>query len=168
MLKVVKDALKSFGRNECGTRAAALAYFTVFALPPLLSLGVLAVLFAALFKFLPDGRVAWRDVWVGGVATALLFLVGKFAIGLYLGHSKPGDAFAAASAFAVVLVWIYYAGMILLFGAEFTAEWARQRGSGIEARDGAVPKATRNQGPVAASPARPIAANTRRPSSKDW
>ena len=99
---------------------------------------VLSILFAALFKFLPDAKIAWRDVWVGGVATGLLFVAGKFAIGLYLGRSKPGDAFGAASALAVVLVWAYYAGMIILFGAEFTQQWAKQRGSGIEPKDGAV------------------------------
>ncbi|HET7186539.1 MAG TPA: YhjD/YihY/BrkB family envelope integrity protein, partial [Gemmatimonadaceae bacterium] len=99
---------------------------------------VLSLMFAALFKYLPDARIAWRDVWVGGVATGLLFVAGKFAIGLYLGRSRPGDAFGAASALAVVLVWAYYAGMIILFGAEFTQQWAKQRGSGIEPKDGAV------------------------------
>lgn len=99
---------------------------------------VLSILFAALFKYLPDAKIAWRDVWVGGVATGLLFVAGKFAIGLYLGRSKPGDAFGAASALAVVLVWAYYAGMIILFGAEFTQQWAKQRGSGIEPKEGAV------------------------------
>jgi membrane protein len=99
---------------------------------------VLTLLFAALFKVLPDAKVAWRDVWVGGAVTAVLFVAGKFVIGLYLAGSKPGDAFGAASALAVVLVWAYYAGMILLFGAEFTREWATARGSGIEPRKGAV------------------------------
>lgn len=102
------------------------------------SVGILTLLFAALFKFLPDAKVAWRDLWVGGFATAVLFVVGKFVIGLYLGHSKPGDAFGAASALAVVLVWVYYAGLIILFGAEFTQEWATERGSGMEPREGAV------------------------------
>lgn len=103
-----------------------------------LSLGVLTLLFGTMFKVLPDARVSWRDVWVGGVVTAVLFIAGKFAIGLYLARSSPGDAFGAAGALAVVLVWTYYSGMILLFGAEFTQQWARQRGSGIEPKDGAV------------------------------
>jgi membrane protein len=102
------------------------------------SLAVLVVLFAALFKILPDAEVGWRDVWVGAVATALLFVIGKFAIGLYLGHSKPGDSFGAASALAVILVWVYYAGMILLFGAEFTQAWATERGRGARPEEGAV------------------------------
>jgi membrane protein len=102
------------------------------------SCAVLIALFAALFKVLPDAEIAWRDVWVGGAVTGVLFVLGKFAIGLYLGRSKPGDAFGAASALAVVLVWAYYAGMILLFGAEFTQEWATARGSGVVPSEGAV------------------------------
>lgn len=101
-------------------------------------LGVLSVLFAALFKLLPDAKIAWRDVWVGGAVTGLLFVLGKFALGIYLGRSKPGDAFGAASALAAMLVWAYYAGMILLLGAEFTQQWVKRRGSGIEPKAGAV------------------------------
>jgi membrane protein len=103
-----------------------------------LSLVILSALFAALFRFLPDGKVPSKDVFAGGVATAVLFIVGKFAIGLYLGHSKPGDSFGAASAFAVLLVWIYYAGMIVLFGAEFTQAWAKAHGHEIQPRAGAI------------------------------
>jgi membrane protein len=110
-----------------------------------LSLVILSALFAALFKFLPDAKVAWSDVWVGGLATAVLFIIGKFVIGLYLGHSNPGNAFGAASAFAVILVWIYYAGMIVLFGAEFTEEWAKARGKGVVPKEGAVHIVEREQ-----------------------
>jgi membrane protein len=99
---------------------------------------VLAVLFAAIFKVLPDAKVSWGDVRIGGAATALLFVVGKFVIGIYLGHSKPGDAFGAASALAVILVWTYYTGTIILLGAEFTQEWAAQHGHVIEPEEGAV------------------------------
>ena len=82
---------------------------------------VVTTLFAAIFKYLPDrSGVAWRDVWVGAVATSLLFVAGKFLIGLYLARSEPGSAYGAASALAVILVWIYYSGMIVLFGAELT------------------------------------------------
>jgi membrane protein len=104
----------------------------------IVSFAVLSLLFAALFKYLPDAKAVWRDVLVGGVVTALLFVIGKFAIGMYLGRRNPGDAFGAASALAVVLVWAYYAGMILLFGAELTQQWAKRRGSGIEPKEGAV------------------------------
>lgn len=92
------------------------------------SLCVLTILFASLFKFLPDAHIPWRDVWFGGVVTAILFVAGEFVVGLYLGRSRPGDAFGAASALAVILVWVYYAALILLFGAELTREWTALRG----------------------------------------
>jgi len=102
------------------------------------SLLVITLLFAAIFKVLPDARVAWRDVWVGAVFTAVLFVVGKYLIGLYLGQSNPGQAFGAAGSLAVMFVWVYYSSMILLFGAEFTQVWAKRRGSGIAPDRGAV------------------------------
>jgi membrane protein len=102
-----------------------------------LSFAVLTLLFATIFKILPDAVIQWRDVWVGAVTTSLLFVVGKFVIGLYLGRSSPGDAYGAASALAVILVWIYYAGMIVLFGAEFTQAWAKHRGAEIAPEPGA-------------------------------
>ncbi len=107
-------------------------------LTQLLSLTILAVLFAAMFKLLPDAHIAWRPVWVGGITTAVLFEAGKFVIGLYLGHSKPGSAFGGASALAVIFIWIYYAGILLLFCAEFTQRYAASRGHAIEPRNGAV------------------------------
>lgn len=73
----------------------------------------------------------------GAVGTALLFLLGKFAIGFYLGRSDPGQAFGAAGSLAVLLVWLYYSSMILLFGAEFTRNWAVRRGNGITPEEGA-------------------------------
>ena len=100
------------------------------------SLAVISLLFAAIFKILPDAKISWRDVRVGAVVTGLLFVAGKFALGLYLGHSNPGEAFGAAGALALMLVWIYYSSMIVLLGAEFTQVWAEERGSGDRAREG--------------------------------
>lgn len=101
------------------------------------ALGVFTLLFATLYKVLPDAKIAWRDLWVGALVTALLFVIGKFALGLYLGRSNPGQAYGAAGSLAVMLVWIYYSSMIVLFGAEFTQTWAVERGSGIEPEEGA-------------------------------
>jgi membrane protein len=103
------------------------------------SLALISALFAAMFKVLPDADIAWRDVWVGAVVTALLFVVGKFAIGLYLGNSEPGTAYGAAGSLAVLLVWIYYSAIILFLGAEFTQVWATRRGGGVRPSKGAVP-----------------------------
>lgn len=110
----------------------------VHALVLVTSFVVLGALFTAMFKVVPDAEIAWRDALVGGGVTAVLFTLGKFAIGLYLGRSDPGSAFGAAGALAVVLIWTYYAGMILLAGAEFTQQWAKRRGAGIVPQPGAV------------------------------
>lgn len=103
-----------------------------------LSLLTLSVLFAAMYKFLPDAIIEWRSVWVGAIATTLLLGAGKFVIGLYLGHSNPGNPFGAASALAVILVWIYYAGALVLAGAEFTQQYAAARGHAIQPKPGAI------------------------------
>jgi membrane protein len=103
----------------------------------ILSFVVITGLFAAIYKVLPDARIAWKDVWVGAVVTSLLFTVGKMLLGLYLGRSNPGEAFGAAGSLALLLVWIYYSSMIVLFGAEFTQAWAIRKGSGIVPKEGA-------------------------------
>jgi membrane protein len=91
------------------------------------SLAVITGLFATIFKVLPDVEVPWRDVWPGAVLTALLFVVGKEAIGLYLGKAGVASGYGAAGSLVVVLVWVYYAAQILFFGAEFTQVYARRR-----------------------------------------
>lgn len=103
-----------------------------------LSLAVATVLFAAIFKFMPDAQVHWRTVWLGAFVTAVLFVAGKFALGLWFGRSDPGEAYGAAGSLALILVWIYYSAMILLLGAEFTQVWARRRGIDIKPAAGAV------------------------------
>jgi membrane protein len=103
-----------------------------------ISLAVITLLFAALFKVMPDAKISWRNVWVGAAVTAVMFVLGKFLIGFYLGKSNPGQAYGAAGSLAVLLLWVYYSSLILLFGAEFTETWAERRGRGIEPEPGAV------------------------------
>jgi membrane protein len=88
------------------------------------SLGLVTSLNAILYKFLPDTEIAWRDVWVGSVTTALLFQIGQIAIGLYLTHSAVASAYGAAGAMVVLLLWLYYSAQIFLFGAEFTRAYS--------------------------------------------
>jgi membrane protein len=90
---------------------------------------VITVLFALIFKFLPDTEVAWGDVWAGAVFTSALFAVGKAAIGLYLGRSGLASAYGAAGSVVVLVVWVYYAAQIFFFGAEMTQAYARRHGS---------------------------------------
>jgi membrane protein len=97
----------------------------------LLSFALITGLFAMMFKLLPDARVAWSDVWIGAGLTALLFTVGKFALGLYLGKSDIGSAYGAAGSLVILLVWVYYSAQIVLFGAEFTQVYASAVGRQI-------------------------------------
>ena len=112
--------------------------FALQLLELLISLAVITGLFALIFKVLPDAHVAWSDVWVGAALTALLFTVGKFAIGLYLGKSDVGSAYGAAGSLVILLVWVYYSAQILLFGAEFTQVYANSLGLRIVPSDNAV------------------------------
>ncbi|MBS1153656.1 MAG: ribonuclease [Myxococcaceae bacterium] len=93
------------------------------------SFGVVTVLFAMIYKLLPDLQIAWRDVWLGAGVTAGLFNIGKFLIGLYLGKSSVASSYGAAGSFAVLLLWIYYSTMVLFLGAEFTRVYATTFGS---------------------------------------
>ena len=93
------------------------------------SFGVITLLFAAIYKLLPNRHIAWGDVWVGAAVTSLLFWVGKYLIGLYLGKAAVGSAYGAAGALVVVIVWVYYSAQIFFLGAEFTREYATRHGS---------------------------------------
>jgi membrane protein len=95
------------------------------------SLCVVTVLFAMIFKILPNVRIGWRDVWIGAAVTSLLFVLGKFLIGFYLGASSITSAYGAAASVIIVLLWVYYSACILFFGAEFTKVYACKFGSGV-------------------------------------
>ncbi len=103
----------------------------------LVTLVVVTVLFAAMFKYLPDAIVRWKDVFVGAAVTALLFGLGRYGLTIYLSHADFSQ-FGAAASLAVLLVWVYYSSLILLLGAEFTQVWARRYGNGIQPAEGAV------------------------------
>jgi len=96
-----------------------------------ISIGAITVLFALIYKFLPDAEIAWRDVWLGAFVTAVLFSIGKLLIGIYLGNSAVASSFGAAGSLVLLLVWIYYSVQILFFGAEFTQVYANNYGSKI-------------------------------------
>jgi membrane protein len=108
-----------------------------------LSFGVITMLFAMIFKFLPDAKVRWRNVWIGAVGTALLFSAGKELLGLYLGRESTVSAYGAAGSIVLVVLWVYYASVILFFGAEFTKAFAQKTGSTITPNPYAVPSPAR-------------------------
>jgi membrane protein len=104
------------------------------------SLLVLTLGFSLLFTYVPDAEIRWRDVWPGGVMTAVLFTVGKTAIGYYLGYASVGSAYGAAGSMVVLLVWVYYSALIVFFGAEFTHAWTTRQGP-VSPQPHAVPGA---------------------------
>lgn len=127
--------------------AAAAAWLEPAALPggpalwqgvhALASFALMTLLFALIYKLLPDVEIAWADVWVGALVTALLFNLGKYLIGLYLGQSTLASAYGAAGSLVVVLLWVYYSSQVLLLGAEFTYVYARRAGKALVPHEGA-------------------------------
>jgi membrane protein len=117
-----------------------------------------------IFKVLPDARIAWRDVWVGALLTAVLFSLGKFLLSLYLGKSTLTSVYGAAGSLVVILVWVYYSSQILLFGAEFTRLYAFKCGSYVRPEEGAhFVRVHEAEAPdIAGPPEKPEAAEQRR------
>src|SRR3954466_3032588 len=120
-----------------GGLAIAIAVYLIF------DFTVVVLLFAMIFKFLPDAEIQWRDVWIGAIMTAIFFGIGKWALGLYLGSGAASSAYGAASSLITLLLWIYYSSQILLFGAEFTQVYANQAGRNVKPSQHAVPIATK-------------------------
>lgn len=126
---VVSAGVSAFG-EYIGTRWP-MADFWLGLMNFTVSFLVITLLFGMIFKFLPEIKIAWKDVWLGAAVTSVLFSLGKFLIGLYLGRSEVGNTFGAAGSLAILLIWIYYSAQILFFGAEFTQVYANRYGSKI-------------------------------------
>lgn len=124
----------------------------------IVSLVVITGLFALVFKYVPDAKIAWKDVWLGALFTAVLFSIGKYVIGLYLGNSGVMAQFGAAGSLAVLLLWVYYSAQITFFGAEFTQTYANLYGSRIVPDENAVYLEAPNQ--AASSISRPLPLNS--------
>ena len=158
VLSAVLDAVSEFAfGDDAGTALQVLNFIVSFV--------VITLLFAVIYKVLPDVKIAWRDVWIGAVVTAFLFNVGKFLIGQYLSRSTTASVFGAAGSLILVLLWIYYSSQILFFGAEFTQVYANRFGTKLEPAEGAIslsptnrrkqgiPKEEQVTGPKTATPA---------------
>ncbi|HSJ57598.1 MAG TPA: YihY/virulence factor BrkB family protein [Anaerolineae bacterium] len=133
---VISAGLSAAGKYLEGLLPGMLPVAQVLSL--LLSFGVITLLFALIYKYLPDVEIDWSEVWVGAAVTALLFTLGEFLIGLYLGRSSTASAYGAAGALVLLLLWIYYSAQILFFGAEFTQVYARKHGSRLVPAEYAV------------------------------
>ena len=132
----LESMLKGFShyiqRALPGGIVIAMAVYWIF------DLAIVILLFAIIFKFLPDAKIQWRDVWIGAAMTAIFFAIGKWALGLYLGSGSAASAYGAASSLITLLLWVYYSSQILLFGAEFTQVYASQAGRGIAPDEHAI------------------------------
>ncbi len=105
--------------------------FLAYVLNFIVSISIISVLFALIFKYLPDAKIQWKTVWIGGVVTALLFILGKFLLGLYFGKAEPASTYGAAGSIVLILLWVSYSCLILFFGAEFTVVYSKRYGKGI-------------------------------------
>lgn len=114
------------------------AVVVIYVVNLLITLVIVAFLFAIIFKVLPDAIISWKDVVAGSLFTAVLFMIGKFCITLYLNNSNISNSYGSAGSFVVLLLWIYYSSVILYFGAEFTKAYALKYGSVIKPKDYAV------------------------------
>jgi membrane protein len=135
---VISAALAGIGSWAKGYLPASLTGGVLVGLNFLVSFAVTAALFAAIFKVLPDARNRWGDVWLGACVTSLLFTLGKLGIGFYLAKSATASAYGAAGSFVLIVLWLYYASLILLAGAEFTKEWMSHTENPPKPESGAV------------------------------
>ena len=110
---------------------------TAYTLDLVVSFVFITLLFAVIYKFVPDVRIAWRDVWIGAATTSLLFSVGKFLIGFYLGHSTVTSIYGAAGSLVTLLLWVYYSSLMFFFGAELTQVYATRFGSKVTSAENA-------------------------------
>jgi membrane protein len=133
---ILNAAIASLGRFLEGALPGGEALWSV--LNVVISLGVVTLLFALIYKVIPDAKIQWRDVWIGAFVTALLFSIGKLLVGLYLGKSTFVSSYGAAGSVVALVVWVYYSSQIVFLGAELTQVYARRFGSGIEPGNEAV------------------------------
>jgi membrane protein len=130
LMDILSDQLKLYFKD--------FTVYLFYALNIILIFGIISVLFAVIFKILPDATIRWKDAFVGSFFTSFMFLLGKFLIGLYLGNSNIGITYGAAASIVVILTWVYYSSIILYYGAEFTKLYAVKHGHGIKHNDTAV------------------------------
>jgi len=128
LVSLLADAIISFIQTHISNILEGGAIYIIQIMNLVISLGFITVVFAIIFKVLPDAKLEWRDVWVGAFVTTVLFVAGKFALGFYLGQANLTDSYGAAGSFVAILVWVYYSVLILLFGAQVTFTYSKEMG----------------------------------------
>lgn len=138
LISLVADALIVLFKNLINEYLSSLAFVFIWFVNTLLAAGIIMVIFALIYKVLPDAKIKLKYVWTGSLLTTFLFFVGKYLIGLYLGNSDFTQSYGAAGSLVALLAWVYYSVLIVLFGAEFTYVYTRHRGGKITPSDQAV------------------------------
>lgn len=138
LVSLLLDALLVVFNDYIETIFSGFALYVINGINLFFSLVVVTVVFAMLFKFLPDAQVKWKDTWIGAIITMLLFVLGKYAIGFYLGTSSLATTYGAAGSLVLLLIWVYYSSLIVLFGAQFTLSYSHAKGRRIRPKQHAV------------------------------
>ena len=138
LVSLVADAVLVIFQDMLSHAMAGITLYIINIVNAVVSLCFITITFAMMFKILPDAKVRWKDVWVGSVVTMVLFSLGKYLIGFYLGTSTFNSAYGTAGSLVIILVWVYYSTMIFLFGAELTYVYAKEMGSEIQPYTNAV------------------------------
>ncbi len=133
-LDIILGVVNSFLREEL----SGIAVYLMTAANFIVALLISSLIFAVIFKVLPDAKIKWRNVWVGATVTAVLFSIGKYVLNIYFQYDPMADTYGAAGSLVLILVWVYYSSIILLLGAEFTKVYSRKRDRKIEPQDNAV------------------------------
>jgi membrane protein len=131
LVSLVVDTVLVIVQNSLAKVLADWTLYIVATLNIAVSLALITLIFAIMFKVLPDAKIKWRDVWVGSIVTTGFFALGKYMIGFYLGNSSVNSAYGAAGSLVIILIWVYYSTVIFLFGAELTSVYAEESGSQI-------------------------------------
>jgi membrane protein len=131
LVSLVVDTVLVIIQNGLAKVLADWTLYIVATLNIVISLALITLIFAIMFKVLPDAKIKWRDVWVGSIVTTAFFALGKYLIGFYLGNSSVNSAYGAAGSLVIILIWVYYSTVIFLFGAELTSVYAEESGSEI-------------------------------------
>lgn len=138
LVSLLADTMLAVFKNFISQILSEAAFYFAMVFNLAFSLLIITLVFAMIFKVLPDAKIRWSTVWVGAFVTTLLFVIGKFLIGLYLGNSSIGNAYGAAGSLVLLLIWVYYSSVIILFGAEFTYVYSKVMGHRIRPNKDAV------------------------------
>lgn len=138
LVSLIVDALLVIFQDKLSKFLPDLTVYVLTVSNTIISMAFITLIFALIFRVLPDAKIKWRDVWIGSIVTTVLFTAGKFLIGLYLGNSSVSSAYGAAGSLVIILIWVYYSSVIVLFGAEITYVYAEKIGGQIRPYKNAV------------------------------